>query len=118
MSDLIERYLAVWNEADPEARRAKLAQDWAEDVTLVDPLVDVQGRDAIDATIAGVREQFDGLVFTPVGTVDAHHGVARFRWGLGPAGAEPLAIGFDVVTLDAEGRIKTVVGFFDKLPAT
>ncbi|MFI5958086.1 nuclear transport factor 2 family protein [Cryptosporangium sp. NPDC051539] len=116
MSDLIERYLSVWNEDDPAARRTKLAEHWAEDVTLVDPLVQVKGRDAIEATIAGVREQFPGLVFTPVGTVDAHHDVARFRWGLGPADAEPLAIGFDVVTLDAEGRIASVVGFFDKLP--
>ena len=41
----------------------------------------------------------------------------RFTWGLGPADAEPLVVGFDVVVLDDEGRIDTVLGFLDKVPA-
>ena len=57
-----------------------------------------------------MQEQFPGFVFTPVGPVDAHHQVARFSWGLGPAGADPIVIGFDVITTDADGRIDTVVG--------
>jgi hypothetical protein len=116
MSDLIDHYLACWNETDPAARRALLAQHWSEDLTLVDPLTELRGRDALDATIAGVQQQFPGMVFTPVGAADTHHDVTRFRWGLGPAGEEPLVIGFDVVTTDADGRIASVVGFFDRVP--
>jgi hypothetical protein len=117
MSDLLDRYLACWNETDADARWQLLLDHWSDDLTYVDPLVDVAGRDALDATIAAVQQQFPGFVFTPVGPVDAHHGVARFSWGLGPAGAEPVVIGSDVVTTDLTGRIRSVVGFLDRVPA-
>ncbi|MGH8862139.1 MAG: nuclear transport factor 2 family protein, partial [Jatrophihabitantaceae bacterium] len=42
---------------------------------------------------------------------------ARFAWGLGPAGAEPIVEGFDVVVLDGDDRIATVLGFLDKVPS-
>jgi len=56
-------------------------------------------------------------VFTLLGPVDAHHRQARFTWGLGPAGAEPLVIGFDVAAAAEDGRLQTVLGFLDKVPA-
>ncbi len=81
-----------------------------------DPLVEIAGRAALDATIAAVQQQFPGFVFTAVGPVDAHHRQARFSWGLGPQGAEPIVLGFDVVTLDGDGHIDSVLGFLDKVP--
>ena len=116
MSDLLENYLTCWNETDPAARRALLEAHWALDATYTDPLVDIAGLDALDATIAGAQAQFPGFVFTPIGPVDAHHDIARFTWGLGPSGAEPLVVGFDVVTTDADGRIASVLGFLDRVP--
>jgi hypothetical protein len=82
-----------------------------------DPLGVAAGRDAIDATIGGVRGQFPGFEFRLAGEVDAHHNVARFTWELGPAGGEALVVGFDVAVLDGEGRISRVHGFLDKVPA-
>jgi hypothetical protein len=117
MSDLIDRYLACWNETDAATRRALIAEHWSDDPTYVDPMVEVHGREALDATIAAVQARFPGLVFTPAGVTDAHHDIARFTWGLGPAGAEPLVIGFDVVVTDGEGRIESVLGFLDRVPA-
>jgi hypothetical protein len=49
--------------------------------------------------------------------VDANHHQARFTWHLGPASGEPVVIGFDVVVLDRDGRIRSVHGFLDKVPA-
>jgi hypothetical protein len=117
MNDLIERYLACWNETDPDARRALIDEVWAEDADYIDPLVEAHGRDAINATIDAVQSQFGGLVFTHVGEADSHHNQTRFTWGLGPAGAEPIAIGFDVAVTDSDGRISTVLGFLDQIPA-
>jgi hypothetical protein len=117
MSDLIDRYLACWNETDAEARRMLIAEHWSERPTYTDPLAAVEGREALDATIGAVQQQFPGFVFTAAGPVDAHHRQARFTWGLGPADAEPLVVGFDVVVLDDDGRIDTVLGFLDKVPA-
>ena len=64
-----------------------------------------------------MQGQFPGFVFTPAGPVDAHHQQARFTWGLGPAGAEPVVVGFDVAVTGDDGRITTVLGFLDKVPA-
>jgi hypothetical protein len=117
MSDLMERYVACWNETDAQTRRTLLALTWAEDASYVDPLADVAGLDGIDAVIAAVQQQFPGFVFSPVAAIDEHHSQARFQWGLGPAGAEPVVIGFDVVVTGEDGRIASVYGFLDKVPA-
>jgi hypothetical protein len=116
MSDLRDRYLACWNETEPDARRALLSDHWAPDASYVDPLVEANGVDEIDAVMAGTQQEFAGFVFTAVGEVDAHHRVARFGWGLGGANAEPLVLGFDVLSTDDSGRIKSVVGFLDRVP--
>ncbi|MCW2542432.1 MAG: hypothetical protein JWN95_4157 [Frankiales bacterium] len=113
---LVERYLACWNETDADTRRALIEQTWSAAAEYRDPMAQVHGVEEIDATIAAVQGQFPGLVFTPVGEVDAHHQQARFQWGLGPDGAEPLIVGFDVAVLDEDGRITTVLGFLDKVP--
>jgi hypothetical protein len=117
MNDVITRYLNCWNETDPATRRKLIEDAWAADARYIDPLGEAHGRDAIDATIAAVQEQFPGLVFALAGPVDAHHKQARFTWGLGPAGAEPLVVGFDVAVTDEESKIVTVLGFLDKVPA-
>jgi hypothetical protein len=117
MNDLVTRYLACWNETDPAARRKLIDEAWAEDASYIDPLADARGRDAIEATIAAAQGQFPGFVFTLAGPVDAHHKQARFTWGLGPEGAEPLVVGFDVAVTDDEDKITTVLGFLDKVPA-
>ena len=117
MSDVAARYLACWNETDPATRRKLIDEVWAGDASYVDPLAEVHGRDAIDATIAAVQAQFPGLVFSLVGPVDAHHRQARFTWGLGEEGAEPLVIGFDVAVTDGDNKIRSVLGFLDKVPS-
>jgi len=115
--DVIERYIASWNQTDPQLRRKLVDEVWAQDATYIDPLAEAHGRDAIDATIAAVQAQFPGLTFTLLDSVDTHHRQARFTWGLGPDGAEPLVVGFDVAVADSEGRLTSVLGFLDKVPA-
>ena len=120
MSDfdtVVQRYLAAWNEADPDRRRAAVEDVCTTDVRYVDPLAAVEGHAALDGLIGAVRDQFPGLVFTLGGPVDAHHEQVRFTWHLGPAGQEPIAVGFDVAELGPDGRIRTVLGFIDQAPA-
>ena len=117
MHDVIARYLDCWNETDPAARRKLIGAVWAPDAEYIDPMAEAHGRDAIDATIGAVQDQFPGLVFTLAGPVDAHHRQARFTWGLGPQGAEPLVIGFDVAVTAGKGQIVSVLGSLDKVPA-
>jgi SnoaL-like domain len=115
--ELAQRYIDTWNETDPDARRAAVDQLYTEDVRYVDPLAAAQGHEAIAAMIGAVQEQFPGFVFRLAGPVDGHHNQARFGWELGPAGAEAPIVGFDVAVSDGEGRLQTVLGFLDKVPA-
>jgi hypothetical protein len=116
-TDLADRYLAAWNETDADARRALLDQVFTEDVTYTDPLADVAGRNGLDAAIAAVQAQFPGWVFRLAGPADAHHDQLRFTWHLGPEDGEPPITGSDVAVTDGEGRIRTVLGFLDRVPA-
>ncbi|MEU4097808.1 nuclear transport factor 2 family protein [Streptomyces sp. NPDC026673] len=117
----VARYFEAWNSAtDAEARAKAVAAAWTEDGTYTDPLARAGGHAEIGALIGGVGERFPGFVFTPVGDVEGHHDVARFAWELGPAGTEPGTApiaGSDVITLAADGRIRSVSGFLDRLPA-
>lgn len=114
---IVERYIASWNETDAERRRALIRELYTEDGGYTDPLVSVNGWEAIDATVAAAQGQFGGLVFSLAGPVDGHHDTARFAWHLGAPGApEPVVIGFDVA-VTADGRLRQVYGFLDKVPA-
>lgn len=116
-NDIAGRYIDCWNEVDPEERRAAIEELWEEDGRYVDPLIDVTGRDGIDATIAAVQSQFPQFSFRLLGPVDAHHGQCRFTWELGPQGAEAPVAGFDVAVLGDNGKLQTVLGFLDRVPA-
>ncbi|MFI5685142.1 nuclear transport factor 2 family protein [Streptomyces sp. NPDC051636] len=112
------RYFEAWNAAGPEALAKAVAAAWTADGSYTDPLADVTGHEQIAALIAGAHEQFPGFVFRPLGVVDGHHDTARFAWELvnEADGSAPVA-GSDVVTLDAAGRITSVLGFLDRVPA-
>ena len=115
--ELAQRYIDTWNETDADARRAAVDQLYTADARYIDPLAAAEGREAIAAMIGAVQEQFAGFVFRLAGPVDGHHNQARFGWELGPAGAEAPIVGFDVAVSDDTGRIQTVLGFLDKVPA-
>ncbi|GGS60528.1 nuclear transport factor 2 family protein [Streptomyces cinerochromogenes] len=112
------RYFEAWNATGPEAVAKAVAAAWAPDGGYTDPLADVRGHEQIAAVITAAHEQFPGFVFRPLGAVDGHHDTARFGWELvnEADGSAPVA-GFDVITLDAEGRIQQVLGFLDRVPA-
>lgn len=110
---IADDYLALWNEADEGARRARLAKGWSADARYADPLMQGEGHDGIAAMIAGARAQFPGHLFLPAGVPDGHGRFVRFSWRLAPAGGAPVGGGTDVVRLDVEGRIAEVIGFLD-----
>ncbi|HZE41528.1 MAG TPA: nuclear transport factor 2 family protein [Stackebrandtia sp.] len=110
-------YIDAFNATDAPRRRDLVATVFAADVSYVDPMAAVTGRDGVDAFIGAAHGQFPGWAFRLSGPVDGHHDQARFAWSLGPDGADAPVLGFDVVNLDADGRITAVHGFIDKAPA-
>ncbi|MFF3541874.1 nuclear transport factor 2 family protein [Streptomyces platensis] len=112
------RYFEAWNAREEGALSKAVEAAFGPDVTYTDPLADVAGHDGLTAAIAGAHAQFPGYVFRQVGEVDGHHDIARFGWELVSVadGAAPVA-GFDVVRLGEDGRIRSVLGFLDRVPA-
>ncbi|MDM0016122.1 nuclear transport factor 2 family protein [Variovorax saccharolyticus] len=111
-----EHYIAVWNETDAGRRLALLETHWTDDARYVDPLAQAHGRTQISALVGGVQQRFPGFRFALKGQPDAHGDQLRFSWTLGPSGAEDLIVGTDFAQLEA-GRLRSVTGFLDKVPA-
>ncbi|MFC8392963.1 nuclear transport factor 2 family protein [Streptomyces sp. NPDC057238] len=114
---VVARYFEAWNADDAEARAKAVADVWTADGRYTDPLSDALGHEAITAVIAATHEQFPGFAFRLAGNVDGHHDTARFSWELvnRADGSAPVA-GSDVITLDAEDRVRAVYGFLDRVP--
>ncbi|MEW1893141.1 MULTISPECIES: nuclear transport factor 2 family protein [unclassified Streptomyces] len=114
--DAVQRYFAAWN-AGPDEREKAVAAAFTDEAAYTDPLADVRGHEQLAAAIGGAQRQFPGFTFRPLGAVDGHHALVRFGWELvAPDGSAPVA-GFDVATLADDGRIASVSGFLDRVPA-
>ena len=116
--ELVARYLAACRRTPLPHRSRARSGTLQRGLRYTDPLVDVTGHDAIGSTVAAVQAQFPGWVSRPAGPVDAHHDQLRFTWHLGPEGQEAPVVGSDVAVTDGTGRIRTVLGFLDRVPAT
>jgi hypothetical protein len=114
--DVVDRYIATWNETDPARRRELISRTWIEEGQYLDPLMAGEGQDGIDAMIHAVQTQFPGHRFRRTSNIDTHHDRVRFSWELGPEGAAPLAGGLDVGVI-ADGRLRSITGFLDFAPS-
>lgn len=116
-SDIVDRYLAIWNEKDSTRRRAMIEITWTEDATYVDPVMRSEGHEGIDRMIAAAQAQFPGHSFRLLEGPDAHNDRLRFRWTLGPADGPTIIDGSDFALIAADGRLASVSGFLDRVPA-
>ncbi|HUZ64170.1 MAG TPA: nuclear transport factor 2 family protein [Acetobacteraceae bacterium] len=114
---LIDRYIATWNETDAGRRRELIAQTYAEAATYLDPVMQGEGRDGIDAMIEGVQARFPDHRFRRIGDVDSHHDCIRFRWELAAEGGAIVVSGTDFGVVAEGARFQAVTGFFDQVPA-
>jgi hypothetical protein len=113
--DLVDRYIAVWNETDVGKRRELIARTFTEGTHFVDPLQEGEGQAGINTLVDGVQQKFPDHRFRRAGAVDACRDHIRFRWELTPANGEAFIEGTDFAQI-VEGRMHRVTGFFDRLP--
>ena len=107
-------YMQMWNERDLDAIRGHLDAAVSEDCLWVDPQHQHTGRDALEANVRGFRATFPNADLGVGSNVDAHNDRYRYEWVIVNDG-ELLIRGFDVVTVDADGLIGRVDGFFGTL---
>jgi hypothetical protein len=115
-AEIVEAYVATWNETDAARRRAAIATAWAEAGRYCDPVMAGEGHAGLESLLAGVQAKFPGFVLKRTSPVDAHNGHVRFAWSLGPAGGPTVVEGVDFCALAPDGRLQSVVGFIDKMP--
>ena len=107
-------YMKMWNERDPDAIRGHLDAAVSDDCVWIDPLHQHVGRDALEANVRGFREQFPNADLGVGSNVDGHNDRHRYEWVIVSDG-ELVLRGFDVVTVNADGLIERVDGFFGTL---
>lgn len=116
VTDLIDRYCAVWNETDSVRRSQLLAEIWTSSATYTDPTVLAATADELLAHIERVQARRPGSRVVRTTAVDVHHGVARFGWHVVRADGTSLPDGLDIAHLSSDGqRIARIVGFFGPL---
>lgn len=109
LDQLVDRYVAVWNESDPVARKTAVAELWAEDGTEVIETATYHGHQAIEARIAEAHETLvreGGFVFCAAGDAVSHHDAIHFTTHMLPAGGGEIAwTGSIFVKLGEDGLI-------------
>ena len=110
---VVDGYIAMWNETDPERRRSIIEATWTDDASYLDPIMAGEGRDGIDAMVAGIQERFPGHRFRLSFGPDMHNDRVRFAWELAANGGDPVARGVDFGTVADDGRLRDVTGFLE-----
>ncbi|HYM31998.1 MAG TPA: nuclear transport factor 2 family protein [Candidatus Cybelea sp.] len=116
LNELVDRYIATWNETDGARRRALVGKTFTETASYVDPMMLGDGQAGIDAMIAGAQSRFGGMRFRLSGKIDAFKDRVRFSWELGADNRDAYVKGTDFAVI-ADGRLQSVTGFIDQMPA-
>jgi hypothetical protein len=117
VTELIDRYIATWNETDPKRRRDLIAKTWTDDGSYVDAHRTGTGHENISTMIQGVQEQLPGYRLRLASVVDAHNDRVRFQREPGGTPEAPLHfVGTDFGFIASDGRLKSITGFLDEAP--
>ena len=112
--EAMQHYLRMWNERDLSRVRGHLDRAVNESCLWVDPQNDHVGRDALEENVRGFRAKFPDADLGLASHVDGHHRRYRYEWII-RIKDETLLRGFDVMTLDQQGLVERVDGFFGEL---
>ena len=106
---LADRYAAVWNETDADARRKAISELWAPAGRHYVRTLEVRGRDELEERIVRAYEKNvrdNGNRFRAVQNAQTLRNVVTFNWEMVPAaGGKVLAVGLEFLVLDDQGFI-------------
>jgi uncharacterized protein YndB with AHSA1/START domain len=110
--DTVDRWLAAWSEPDATAREQSLAAIGTPDLEFHDKFSCVAGDDDLKAHLAAVHRFMPGMRLERRGDIRHCQWQVLADWvAVGPDGHE-RGRGTNLFSLDADGRIVTVTGFW------
>jgi hypothetical protein len=133
--ELVERYVAMWNDPDPAVRSTTVRDLWATDgaqllqppedmreeaarIGFINPVLEARGHDALEARVTRAHEEFvrpGQFRFRLHGDAARLANVIKFRWEMVPiAGGPVAAVGLEFLILDAHGRIQSDYQFIER----
>jgi hypothetical protein len=131
---LADRYMALWNEPDPDRRGRMIAELWTEDGSqILQPpqemreiaassgiglaaTLEARGRTELEARATTSVEHWvgsEGLSFRGRDDADRLGDVVKFHWEAVTNDGETAAVGLNVLVLAADGRIERNYTFVD-----
>ncbi|MCX5215017.1 hypothetical protein OG689_38140 [Kitasatospora sp. NBC_00240] len=131
---LADRYAALWNEPDAEARRTGVEELWRPDgvhvlqppqemrrsaveLGFADPVLEARGHRALEARVRRAHEEFvapGGLLFRARADAERLHDVVKFHWEAVDTGTgEVGGVGLEFLLLDEDGRIRSDFQFIE-----
>ena len=134
-SELVERYVAMWNEGDSDARSAAVRELWAQDgahvlqppremlgeaarIGFINPVLEARGHLALEARVTRAYEEFVGsgeFRFRSRNDAVQIGDVIKFGWEMVPAaGGDIAAAGLEFVVMDTQGRIRCDYQFIER----
>lgn len=109
---LADRWFAAWAEPDAAARTVALEAIASPGVRMRDRFSSVEGTDELSVHIGAAQRFMPGLRLQRSGEARHCQGTVLADWtAQGPDGA-PKGRGTNVFTVDADGRIESVTGFW------
>lgn len=104
----------MWNAVDEPTVWKYLELCISDDCLWVDPQHNHVGKQALADNIKGFKAKYPGSHLGLVSNIDSHNNRYRYYWRIDVKGVL-LTKGFDVVTLNSDGLIERVDGFFGEL---
>lgn len=113
--EVFETYLAMWNEPDLGALMPYIKQSCSEDVIFADPNEYTVGREDLVAMAAKVKTMIPDAKYRHITGADTQNRRYRYQWEIEFQG-QIIMRGMDVSTLNEDGLIERIDGFFTPAP--
>jgi hypothetical protein len=134
LTELVDRYVAVWNEPDPERRRGMIHDLWADNAThLLQPPADIKasaaavgmvpvleicGHQALEQRVTRAHDQFVApgtFTFRSRANPERIRDLVKLNWEMiRKEDGEVAAVGLELLFLDDRDRILTDYQFIEQ----
>src|SRR5262245_56126932 len=119
LNDFVERYVAVWNEADSARRRERIAALWTPGGASLQRVLEPRGHAAIEARVAASYDKWvhgRGYVFRAAGHAIGHHDAVMCNWQMVAPDGTVISLGLSFLLLDPYGLVHTELQYPEPPP--